>query len=293
MYDYIREQENREWEQEQERIRVIVDGLTTTLVNHEEYFLQEAVKRVHLDGMGSHRKIVNAIIDVLISDPNKYLDTVEDYQKELWSPGRIKDALDIYAENLEKKLVGWLSNEVVDHYVASFVGFLQRKDVLIEKGEIDETKTDIDNFLLLAEYIHKPEDKIQEAKNLLEKIWPSKVMSQIVIGQSKIVENIDSGAVKTKEQQKVEKTELVNTLHKIPLDQDSLNSYAAEVEAIRADYENQYFLDQEIGWKINTSEKKEYANTAWITFLDFHEDIKNNKKAQDTIKQFLCQKNIL
>lgn len=293
VYDYIRQQENREREQEQERIHAIADDLTVSLVDHEDYFLQEAVKNLHLDGIESHKKIVKAINDVLINDPNNYLDTVEQYKKEFWSPGRIKDALDIYAERLEKKLVGWLSNETIDYYVSSFIGFLQRKDQLAQKDEIDESKTDIDNFLMLAENIYKSEDKIKEARSLLEKIWPSKVKSQIIAEQMKIIENIDDHSFETKEQKIVKKAELMNNFKNIPLDEDSLNRYATEVESIRDDYEKQYFIDQELGWKMNSSEKKEYANTAWNTFLDFHEEIKNNPKVLSKIREYLYHKGIL
>jgi hypothetical protein len=73
--------EERKDEAEERSIEEIHQDLLLSLKEHEQYFLDEAIKSVYFDGNDSIKKITNALEDILRNDHNYYVQNTEKYKQ--------------------------------------------------------------------------------------------------------------------------------------------------------------------------------------------------------------------
>ena len=103
--DQFEELENRKDQSEMVIIQSTFRGITTSLQEHEEYFFQETIKKLHLNGEDASKNIKKTILDVVIHDPNQYLQVVESYVRYQSASSTMNDVIDLYVESLKEKLV--------------------------------------------------------------------------------------------------------------------------------------------------------------------------------------------
>ncbi|MEI6774991.1 MAG: hypothetical protein WCL18_09860 [bacterium] len=104
-HDQFASLDQRSDDSEKAVIANIVNDVKASLKDYEEYFLQETIKKLRLDGQGSSKKITKTIRDVVINDENQYLQEVPTYKKYQSASSTMADAMMIYIESLKEKFV--------------------------------------------------------------------------------------------------------------------------------------------------------------------------------------------
>ena len=103
--DQFKEIEDRIDQSEVAIIQSIFKDITASLQEYEGYFLEETIKKLHLNGADSSKNINKTIQDVVIHDPKQYLHVVDTYVRYQSATGTMNDAIDLYVESLKEKLV--------------------------------------------------------------------------------------------------------------------------------------------------------------------------------------------
>ena len=79
--------------------------LEKSLIGHEEYLLQEVIKKLSLDGENSSKKIKQTIKHVIDTDTHQYVQNAEVYKEFQNTPIILGDIIDFYVEILKNKII--------------------------------------------------------------------------------------------------------------------------------------------------------------------------------------------
>ncbi len=201
---YLDVLEDRKDEREEENIKEVYEGLYIALKDHEEYFLQEAVKSIDFNGENSEwKKITQAIETVLKNDPNHYMQDIEAYKKFspfVWTLG---DGISRYVNHLKNTLTGWLSDKELEMIISSFIAFIQKKDELLHTGKIDPNKTDVDNFLDRVSTMEAFKDKRESVRIFAEKIRGHREKTQKIEVKNTLVQGLERRPIQLPSQKDV------------------------------------------------------------------------------------------
>lgn len=189
--DRHKDLEDRQDAQEERIINEIVNSLKVSLKEQERYFFEETSKHLSLDGKNTSKKIWDIIHKVIDTDKYQYVQNTDKYKSYESFVGTVGSAINVYVDWLKEKFIEWLSDEDVDFVVTSYLGFLQRKDSLLEQGKIDEEQTDIDNFIDIYKQVTKKEENVDKVRAFLEKVDFSKTRVWQNEVAWRIVEDID------------------------------------------------------------------------------------------------------
>ena len=101
---YLDEIDEKNDKREQILIKNIFQDLMLSLEDKESYFLQETIKKIHLDGQDSYKKIQKTIGNIINTDKNQYMQNTDIYKKYAFARQTLGDAVDLYIDSLTKKI---------------------------------------------------------------------------------------------------------------------------------------------------------------------------------------------
>lgn len=213
MSDYLQNLEDRGDAYEERIINEIVADLVVSLKDDEENIFQEVIKELHLNNHESSKKIIKAIENVLHNSENDYLQKSNSYQKNRSYNITVDSALSLYIEKLKEKLVGFLPDHEVDKLVISYIGFLQRKEKLLEEGKISDKNTDIDNFMDITKGVVQEERQLDKMRSFLEKIGSS-IEKERTYTQNDLIQGLDNSKKDLSPEQREDVQYIKNMLEK-------------------------------------------------------------------------------
>lgn len=183
-------------ERDEENIEWIRADLNRSLKDHQEFYIQEALKGVDVYQDNFSKQIAQSLKDVVLADEHNCLETVNMYKEYKQSARKIDRALDLYVDDLYAIMRGTISIAQADSMIISYIGFLQRKEGLLLSGEINKDTSDIDNFINMMKKTISGDAMLINIKNFLERVFPSDLESKKIDTKTNIKKILTKNVVR-------------------------------------------------------------------------------------------------